>query len=261
MNIPIDRPMTTAEKTDLVEKVDDMIKDLLGDENIDVTNLTLEDIKKLGLTPEKEKILLELLEQRDDIKNNKKIDQEKLQGNLSHIVDEINDLVHKKDLSPEEEIARKLDEAEKLKAIELMIPRDGRNLTQEEKDKIAKEIEDVITDILHDSSVDPMTITEKEMRDRGISEEDIQKVLKLQKMDKQLHSDKPINSNDLLNVLEDVIEDLKTEARSIINQTDQSGTDVVPNSKRDGANKIRDMILDMDMTRPLTEKEKKEDAK
>ena len=69
-----------------------------------------------------------------------------------------------------------------------------------------------MADIAHDPSINPLTVTEKELKARGLSPDEIKEVLDLKHIYVELESDKPVNPKSLAEELGGVIDDIRKSA-------------------------------------------------
>jgi hypothetical protein len=69
-----------------------------------------------------------------------------------------------------------------------------------------------MADIAHDPKINPDTLTEKELKAKGLSPDEISELLKLKHIYKELESDKAVDPKLLAVELEDVMFDIRKSA-------------------------------------------------
>jgi hypothetical protein len=69
-----------------------------------------------------------------------------------------------------------------------------------------------MADIAHDPKINPLTVTEEELKAKGLSPDEISELLKLKHIYVELESDKPVNPKLLAAELGDVMFDIRKSA-------------------------------------------------
>jgi len=75
-----------------------------------------------------------------------------------------------------------------------------------------KSVRDIMQEISHDPRINPDTMNIEELHNKGLSDEEIKELLKLQHIYKELESEKTIDNSLLVRELNEVVDDIRRSA-------------------------------------------------
>ena len=230
----------TNEKQNYEIKMDvqAIIKDLTGDLNIDFEHLTRDDLKKRGLDDHTIDEIMKLKKIQDEVSQGKPVDANMLKHQLDEVMHEIEDdakSVKSEKVQPVE------SKAQKLKVLRDSLPKSGKS-----NGKINKEVEDTVTDtirdIVGDRSINPDTITKKQLQKAEVDPEFIEDVLKLKKLNDQIKLGKAIPIKSIRDVIDDVILNIEKHEQEIKSERDLDKKEDSYDQKIHDADKLEEMI-------------------
>jgi hypothetical protein len=240
------KDLPLGQREHIEKSVRDVMADIADDPKINPLTVTEKELKAKGLSPDEISELLKLKHIYKELDSDKPIDVRLLAAELDDVIDDIRKSAEHtkadKEAHDADDFTRKMHDADKLvdEMIDINLNLPDISLTQREH--IEKSVRDVMADIAHDPTINPLTVTEEGLKARGLSPDEISELLKLKHIYKELDSNTPINPKLLAAELGGVIDDIRKSAEHTkADQEAHKGDDYT--IKMHDADKLGDEIL------------------
>jgi len=178
---------------------------LTGDPNVDISTLSEERLREMGLSPEEIKEIMELKKIYDTLNKPGPVDPKSLMKDLQHVQNELTqDAAHDDAFAKFEKQGdnqKKVYAADIINDIMLSLPSDGSDLTPKERAEMERKLLDVASGITGNQNIDLANITEEELKTMGLSQDEIDEIMKLKNIYNEIHGEGPINTKQLFNQL------------------------------------------------------------
>jgi len=155
------------------------------------------------------------------------------------------------------EYDHKMHDADVLRNVFLGLDLNKKDLNADEREKIEKSVRDVMHDLAHDDKFDVEHATEKQLKDKHLTDDEIREILKMQGMLGELENKAPVDVKHLATELDDVINDIRKSARHIKEDKDAQEGDEY-NRKMHDADVLRDELLHLNLNLPNVPKDERE---
>jgi hypothetical protein len=252
LEIPtLDGPLNEEQKEDLEKSLMDVMRDIAHDDNLDIDHINREDLEKSGLGSDDIDELLKIKGIIDDIEGGK-LGAKDIALEIDDVMEEIKRSAEHsrldKDAHEADDYTRKMHDADKLRGEVLHLDLGLKDVGVDQRKEIEKSVRDVMKDLAHDPTINPLTVTEKDLRKKGLSPDEISELLKLKHIYIELESDKPVDPKLLGAELEDVMEDIRKSAEHTKADNEAHKGDDYTRKMHD-ADKLRDEVLHIDITK------------
>jgi hypothetical protein len=238
------------QRKEIEKSVRDVMKDLAHDPTINPLTVTEKDLRKKGLSPDEISELLKLKHIYIELESDKPVDPKLLGAELEDVMEDIRKSAEHTKADNEahkgDDYTRKMHDADKLRDEVLHIDITKKDLGADQRAHIEKSVRDIMAGIGHDANINPETITEKGLKAKGLSRDEINELLKLKHIYIELESDGPVDPKLLAVELEDVMFDIRKSAeQSRVDKEAHNGDDYT--IKMHDADILRDEVLHLDV--------------
>jgi hypothetical protein len=221
-----------------------------------IENLTRPYLEKRGLSNDKIEELMQIKEMWLELESGLEVDTNHLIRQLLRLEDELRaDATHTKVQHDWDKLDssydKKIFDADILRNIVLDIPERGHKITQEQRDNIAKSVRDVMGGITGDFKIDPLTVTVSAMKKLGLTEHEIQEMLKLRHIYDEVEGPGEIDNKKLTDELKEVMDEIRNSAEASRHEKDILEKGDSADHREHDADILRDMVLDMPVDGPL----------
>ena len=216
-NLPASGKLNDQQAYAVEYQIDELIKDLAHNQNIDPNTVSRRTLRKLGIDEKTIDEIMELQHIHDQIEAGEPIDIKELKEELNHVVDEIKqDVRHDKAVKAEikkldHEVEVKLHGLEKLRSDRDLLPDHGK-LTQKQDDQLCEDIEDIIQDLIGNKNIDLSTITIEQLQAMHLDPTTIDEIMRLKHIEDEIKSGKPVDAGVIKKELNEVIDEIKEDA-------------------------------------------------
>merc|ERR1712194_24889 len=193
---------TDKQNKEIQKSLRDLMQDLVHDDNLDPHNIDYEALKKKGVDEKTLEELHKLEEIYDEVDEGKPVDVDHLKEEMEEVIEEIEHEAHKKE-----------DIQHHLEVIEKDLQGD-KPLTKDQKDEIKSEIEHIIEDMCSDKNIDITKLTDKKLKEMGLSQKEIDKIHSLRDIYDDVNTNKPVDKKDLVDKVHHVEDELRIERKS-----------------------------------------------
>ena len=194
--VGVNRVLGSELRGEIKRSARDIIRDITHDPKLNPEQVTKAKLLEMGLTPQQIDEVLKLKGIYEELDGEKSVDVEKLIHELEDVADEIKESAENSRIQnigkADSLFEQKMNDADKLGSIQsLLAP--GHKVTNADKEKMKASMRDVITDIAHGQKIDPLTVSRRALEKLGLSEEEIQEILKLKIIFAEVNSKKPLD--------------------------------------------------------------------
>ena len=192
--------------------VQEVIKDLVGNNQIDISSLTTDKQKKMGLDDDQIKEISKLKTIYQEVDQGQPLDSNLLKEQLensTHITNKSTKKQKKNNLKNENQ--QQIKNANTLGDFAILISQDtDQQIPDKLKDQMLSKITDIIKDITKCSDINPEIVNKNQLESLGLTSNEVSEVLKLKNIFDELETkDKKIDNRLLAQQLKNVSQDIK----------------------------------------------------
>jgi len=184
-DLPSSGKTTPAQNEAIKNNVIDMINDITGNPDLDISTLTKEQLRDMGLSPEEIDEIMKLKEIYDQVNSGKPVDITKIKEELSDVIDLIdNDIKNEKaelnQLTENDDYSRKINEVDSLKNLEDKLKNiaDSDMSVEDQNYLLGFELEQIMRDLAKDPNLVIASINVVDLRNMGLDENTIEEIMK-----------------------------------------------------------------------------------
>jgi len=137
----------------------------------------------MNLSPEEIEELLKLKHIWNELEEDKPVNPNLIAKELENVMDDIKRSAEHSRLDKEaqegDSFDRKMHDADNLRDALLHIDVTKNDIDVDERKKLERSVRDVMADLAHDKKINPETVTEQQLKDKHLSPEEIDEILKL----------------------------------------------------------------------------------
>jgi hypothetical protein len=183
-------------RSEIRKSARDIMRDITHDPKLNPEQVTKAKLVEMGLTTQQIDEVLKLKGIYEEVDGDKPVDVEKLIHELEDVADEIRESAEHSRIEDigkaDHSFEQKMADADKLEDMSTLLA-PGHKVTESDKEKMKASVRDVMADVAHGKKIDPVTVSRRALEKLGLSEEEIQEILKLKIIYAEVNSKKPLD--------------------------------------------------------------------